>query len=104
METGIYRYCRYEVDGPLLTLTIERPEVLNALHPDAHRELADAFDRYAADPSLRVAIVTGAGERAFSAGADVFRSAYTASGASTSEKKWGPTLVLSMGIGWACRL
>ncbi|WP_277183295.1 enoyl-CoA hydratase-related protein [Caballeronia sp. BR00000012568055] len=66
-----YRYCRYEVEGPLLTLTIDRPEVLNALHPDAHRELADAFDRYAADPALRVAIVTGAGERAFCVGTDL---------------------------------
>jgi enoyl-CoA hydratase/carnithine racemase len=71
LEHGIYRYCRYEVDGPLLTLTIDRPEVLNALHPDAHRELADAFDRYAADPALRVAIVTGAGERAFCVGTDL---------------------------------
>ncbi|SMG58399.1 enoyl-CoA hydratase-related protein [Paraburkholderia susongensis] len=71
MAPESYRYCRFEVDGPLLTLTIDRPEVLNAMHPDAHREFADAFDRYAADPSLRVAIVTGAGERAFCVGTDL---------------------------------
>ncbi|MDR5762444.1 enoyl-CoA hydratase-related protein [Caballeronia sp. LZ035] len=71
MQAETYRYCRYEVEGPLLTVTIDRPEVLNALHPDAHRELGDAFDRYAADPSLRVAIVTGAGERAFCVGTDL---------------------------------
>jgi enoyl-CoA hydratase/carnithine racemase len=71
MQPENYRYCRYEVEGPRLTLTIDRPEVLNALHPDAHRELADAFDRYAADPALRVAIVTGAGERAFCVGTDL---------------------------------
>ena len=71
MQAETYRYCRYEVEGPLLTLTIDRPDVLNALHPDAHRELADAFDRYAADPALRVAIVTGAGERAFCVGTDL---------------------------------
>jgi crotonobetainyl-CoA hydratase len=71
MTPETYRYCRYEADGPLLTLTIDRPEVLNAMHPDAHREFADAFDRYAADPSLRVAIVTGAGERAFCVGTDL---------------------------------
>ncbi|WP_244158514.1 enoyl-CoA hydratase-related protein [Caballeronia fortuita] len=52
-------------------MTIDRPEVLNSLHPDAHRELADAFDRYAADPALRVAIVTGAGGRAFCVGTDL---------------------------------
>ncbi|RKE26105.1 crotonobetainyl-CoA hydratase [Paraburkholderia sp. BL23I1N1] len=71
MTPETYRHCRYEVDGPLLTLTIDRPEVLNAMHPDAHREFANAFDRYAADPSLRVAIVTGAGERAFCVGTDL---------------------------------
>jgi enoyl-CoA hydratase/carnithine racemase len=71
MSTASYTYCRYEVDGQILTITIDRPEVLNALHPDAHRELADAFDRYAADPQLRVAIITGTGERAFCVGTDV---------------------------------
>ena len=71
MTPDAYRYCRYEVDGALLTLTIDRPEVLNAMHPGAHREFADAFDRYATDPSLRVAIVTGAGERAFCVGTDL---------------------------------
>jgi len=71
MTHETYRYCRYQVDGPLLTLTIDRPEVLNALDPDAHCEFADAFDRYAADPSLRVAIITGAGERAFCVGTDL---------------------------------
>lgn len=56
MHPEDYRYCRYEVQGPLLTLTIDRREVLNALHSDAYRELADAFDRYAADAAVRVAI------------------------------------------------
>ncbi len=37
MTPDAYRYCRYEVDGPLLTLTIDRTKVLNAIHPDAHR-------------------------------------------------------------------
>lgn len=55
----------------MLVLTLNRPEVLNAMHPAAHKELAEAFDRYAADPSLRVAIVTGAGERAFCVGTDL---------------------------------
>jgi enoyl-CoA hydratase/carnithine racemase len=66
-----YRFCRYETDGLLLTITLDRPEVLNALHREAHFECADAFDRYAADPNLRVAIVTGAGERAFCVGSDL---------------------------------
>ena len=71
MSDPQYKYCSYEVDGAILTLTIDRPEVLNALHPEGHFELADAFDRYAADSTLRVAIITGAGDRAFCVGTDV---------------------------------
>ena len=71
------RHCLYETEGPLLVLTLNRPQVLNALHPDAHRELADAFDRYAADPGLRVCIVTGAGDRAFCVGTDLKELAAT---------------------------
>lgn len=66
-----YKFCRYDVDGPLLTLTIDRPEVLNALHREGHFEMADALDRYAADPDLRVAIIRGAGDRAFCVGTDL---------------------------------
>ncbi|MFC5520022.1 enoyl-CoA hydratase-related protein [Polaromonas jejuensis] len=66
-----FRHCRFECEGPVLTLTLDRPEVLNALHPEAHAELARAFDLYAADPALRVAIITGAGDRAFCVGTDL---------------------------------
>jgi crotonobetainyl-CoA hydratase len=64
-------FSRVERDGRVLVVTIDRPEVMNALHPAANRELADAFDAFAADPELWVAILTGAGERAFSAGNDL---------------------------------
>ena len=66
-----FRHCRVTRDGAILTITIDRPEVLNALHLEAHVELDRAFDLYAADPGLRVAIVTGAGDRAFCAGTDL---------------------------------
>ncbi len=55
----------------VLTITLNRPEVLNALHPPMHEELQHAFDAFAADPALRVCILTGAGERAFCAGSDL---------------------------------
>jgi enoyl-CoA hydratase/carnithine racemase len=71
MSAPSYRFCRYDIDGPLLTIALNRPEVLNALHPEAHFELSDAFDRYAADPSLRVAVITGAGPRAFCVGTEL---------------------------------
>ncbi len=64
-------FCKTEREGHLLIVTIHRPEVMNSLHPPANRELAAAFDAFEADPELWVAIITGAGERAFSAGNDL---------------------------------
>ena len=64
-------FCRVERDGRLLCVTMDRPEVMNALHPPANRELAEVFDDFCADPELWVAIITGAGDRAFSAGNDL---------------------------------
>lgn len=57
-------------DGHVLTITLNRPEVLNAMHDPAFAELNGAFDRFAANDDLWVAILTGAG-RGFSAGFDV---------------------------------
>jgi crotonobetainyl-CoA hydratase len=71
MSDDGWRFCRFEVDGSLVVITLDRPEVLNAVHREAHFELSRAFDRYRDDPSLRVAIVTGAGERAFCVGSDL---------------------------------
>ena len=64
-------YSKVETEGHLMIVTINRPEVYNALHPMANQELSDAFDRFAADPELWVAIITGAGDKAFSAGNDL---------------------------------
>jgi len=64
-------FCKAERDGKILTVTINRPERMNALHPPANAELAEVFDDFASDPDLWVAIVTGAGDRAFSAGNDL---------------------------------
>jgi enoyl-CoA hydratase/carnithine racemase len=64
-------FCTAEAEGHLLVVTINRPEVMNSLHPPANRELSEVFDTFAADPEQWVAIVTGAGDRAFSAGNDL---------------------------------
>jgi crotonobetainyl-CoA hydratase len=66
-----YEFIRVEREGPITTVILNRPEVMNALHSPAHFELADAFDAFRDDPNQWVAIVTGAGERAFSAGNDL---------------------------------
>jgi len=64
-------FCRAERDGHLLVVTFDRPERMNALHPPANQELCEIFDVFEADPELWVAIVTGAGDRAFCAGNDL---------------------------------
>lgn len=66
-----YQHIRVERNGPVTTIVLNRPEVMNALHSPAHFELHDAFDAFSADPEQWVGIVTGAGERAFSAGNDL---------------------------------
>ena len=57
--------------GRVTIVTLNRPQVMNALHYPAHLELATVFDDFAADPEQWVAIVTGSGERAFCAGNDL---------------------------------
>lgn len=65
-----YTTIRYEVEGPVATITMSRPEVLNAMGGGMTRELLDAVDRADADPDIRAIIVTGEG-RAFCSGADL---------------------------------
>jgi len=64
-------HCRVERDGRLMIVTIDRPQVRNALHPPANFELERMFDEFAGDPELWVAILTGSGDRAFCAGNDL---------------------------------
>jgi len=66
-----HEYVKVERDGPITTITFNRPEVRNALHSPAHFELDAVFNDFAADPEQWVGIVTGAGELAFSAGNDL---------------------------------
>ncbi len=66
-----YEFCKLKADGHILTVTINRPERRNAVHPPASREMAKIFDDFAANDDLWVAIITGAGDKAFSAGNDL---------------------------------
>jgi enoyl-CoA hydratase/carnithine racemase len=65
-----YKEIRYEVDDGVLTITLNRPEKLNAFTATMMTEMIDAFDRSDADDAVRAVIVTGAG-RGFCAGADL---------------------------------
>jgi enoyl-CoA hydratase/carnithine racemase len=66
-----YDHVIYAKRGRVAYVTLNRPARLNALDSHSHAELIDVFDDFAADPDAWVAIVTGAGERAFCAGNDL---------------------------------
>ncbi|MDH3678542.1 MAG: enoyl-CoA hydratase-related protein [Acidimicrobiia bacterium] len=63
-------YCKVDKSDHIMTVTLDRPERLNALHPPANVELGEVFDEFAEDDDMWVAIITGEG-RGFSAGNDL---------------------------------
>jgi enoyl-CoA hydratase/carnithine racemase len=67
-----YEAILYEKSGPVATITLNRPQALNAINPQMTAELHTALDVADADPDVRAIILTGAG-RAFSAGYDIAR-------------------------------
>ena len=67
----MYRDIVWEQTGPVVVITLNRPRVLNALSRALKEELADALRRVKADPAVRALVLTGAGDRAFSAGQDL---------------------------------
>jgi acetyl-CoA C-acetyltransferase len=72
---GPFEYCKVERQARVLEVTINRPEARNCLTPEANFEMERIFDLYEADSSLWCAIVTGEGDKAFSAGNDLKYSA-----------------------------
>src|SRR5664280_558880 len=67
-----YSHILFQVEeSGIALLTVNRPEKLNALSGAVIGELGDAFGRVATDAAIRAAILTGAGEKAFVAGADI---------------------------------
>ncbi|MCX7561695.1 enoyl-CoA hydratase-related protein [Sulfitobacter sp. F26204] len=66
-----YDFITAEKKGNVLLVTMNRPDVYNAVHVDMHNEMADCWDTFAADQDLWVAVLTGAGDKAFCAGNDL---------------------------------
>ena len=66
-----YEFITVEHDGPVTIITLNRPEVMNALHSPMHFEMDEALNAFANDDAQWVGIITGAGARAFSAGNDL---------------------------------
>src|SRR5438445_646675 len=66
-----YQTLLFELRDGLALITINRPDKLNALNDEVVEELADAAERVATEPAIKGAILTGAGPKAFVAGADI---------------------------------
>ena len=66
-----YQNILEEIDDNILTITINRPKKLNALNRETIQELHEAFKEAKADDEVKVVIITGSGEKAFVAGADI---------------------------------
>jgi enoyl-CoA hydratase len=64
-------HVRYEQDGPVVVITIDRADVRNCIAPETHRELKAAWGRFIDDDTARVGVLTGAGDEAFCAGGDL---------------------------------
>src|SRR4029450_11185159 len=79
---------RWDVDGPVVVVTIDRPEVRNAVDGLTAEQLADAFRRFDADDGLAVAVLTGAGG-AFCAGGER-RALATGRGTPVTDPDDGP--------------
>ena len=75
-------------DGPIWTVTVNRPEKRNAMTATMYAAITDAFREIEVDEDARVGIVTGAGERAFSAGADLVGLHGRQEGGETGWQPW----------------
>ncbi len=70
-----YEFATYEKKGRLAVVTLNRPERMNALHPPANFELDAIWNDFEQDPDVWIGILTGTGEKAFSAGNDLKHTA-----------------------------
>lgn len=80
----------YETEDHVAMITMNRPETHNAMNPELIQGLRDAFARARADRNVRAVVLTGAGDRAFSAGADLVRMAQR-DAAEYGDRFWWPS-------------
>ncbi len=98
-----YETILVETRGPVALITLNRPQALNALNSQVLDELIAAFAAYQADPAQRCAIITGSGEKAFAAGADIKQMADKSAAEFYAEdffSKWTSQIVKAVRKPW----
>ena len=88
----------YEKDGHIATLTMNRPEARNAINPEMLCRFADAWQDVNDDANIRVAVLTGAGDEAFCAGADLDRLVRMMQGLRPPESEWDERIKNDIGL------
>jgi len=82
----------FERRGSVALITLNRPEARNAVNPEVAVRLARAWEEVKGDPQIRAAVVTGAGDKSFCAGADLARLIPLFTGARAPEDEWDEAL------------
>ena len=98
-----YETILVETRGPVTLITLNRPQALNALNSQVLDELIAAFAAYEADPAQRCAVITGSGEKAFAAGADIKQMADKSAAEFYAEdffSKWTSQIVKAVRKPW----
>ena len=88
----------FERRGSVALITLNRPEARNAVNPELAVRLAQAWEEVKDDPAIRAAVVTGAGDKSFCAGADLARLIPLFTGARAPEDEWDEALRRDPGI------
>src|SRR5688572_30351140 len=91
----MYSSLLVETDNRIATITINRPDKLNALNKTVIEELGKAIDDMISDPAVQSAIITGSGARAFVAGADISEFSSLDAGGGKALAQRGQDLVFS---------
>lgn len=79
---------RFEVSGHVATITLHRPDAMNALNPELRHALSQHFDEVERNDDIWIAVVTGAGSKAFCAGADLKHRAIERDASEAQKQHW----------------
>jgi 2-(1,2-epoxy-1,2-dihydrophenyl)acetyl-CoA isomerase len=93
---NMFNHLIYEIKDGICTITLNRPEVYNALNPDLIQEITKAFIQAGEDTSVRVVVLTGTGEKAFCSGADLKSGITNVSSLGESLRKNYNPMILSI--------